>query len=219
MTTLTPRLKLVVDAAGTSPIDTSAANWNRVDQAAGILTTTKGVNLPNSVLYHGCVVAETDTGISWRCLDDGAGGFTKQYINYPFELVAYDNISWNPGTFSIGWSSFSTGDAVNSDASMMYFNGPLVPVRGIYNIFLRVQFATNPSGDRALALKINDVIDNATYVRVIAYSTGAVTTLNSNCTRLLNAGDRINGYVELNGTGTLAGNYTAVFIQLVRPVP
>jgi hypothetical protein len=131
MTTLTPRLKLVVDTDNSSSIDTQASNWNRVDQAAGVMSTVKGTDIPNSQLYNGAIVIETDTGISWRCVDNGAGGYTKQYIVYPFELVAYDTLNWPNGSFQIGWSNFSTAEAVNSDASMMVSNQPHVPVKGI----------------------------------------------------------------------------------------
>jgi hypothetical protein len=218
-TSLTPRLKLLVDTLGETNIDGQSSNWNRVDQAAGILTTTKGVDLPNAQLYDGCIVAESDTGISWRCVDNGAGGFNKQYIKYPFELVAYDTITWSAGTIETGWSSFSTGDAVNSDATMMYFNGPRVPVKGIYNILVRVQFAQNTAGDRAAGIEINSILDNTSLLRTIPYSTGGPTTLNPTLCRVLNANDRITGYVELNGVASLASNYTAVFVQMVRPLP
>ena len=37
---LTPRLKLSVDVNGEGLIDTSIPNWNRVDQASGVIYTT-----------------------------------------------------------------------------------------------------------------------------------------------------------------------------------
>lgn len=216
MTTLTPRLKLVVDTLGESAIDTLSANWNRVDEAAGIMSTIKGVNIPNSKLYDGAVVVETDTGISWRCVSDGLGGYTKQYITYPFQFVAFDTINWPDGNFETGWSQYSN-EGVNANAGMLDFNGPRVPVKGIYNIHLRVNFQSSAAGRRQVTLGVNSVADNSTMIRSVASPAGFGTTINLQAYRMLNANDRITGFIQTNG-GAVNGNYTSIFIQMIKPV-
>jgi hypothetical protein len=217
---LTQRLRLSVDPNGSTGIDTQPANWDRVDYASGTLATVKGVNIPNSQLYDGAIVVETDTGISWRCVSDGSGGFTKKYISYPLFYIASYNAGFNNGGRLWGWDNVYTdpNSSVNSEGMRVPgTNYAKIPVKGLYTGIITARFSDSNFGFRDLVLAINGSNMSGDYWQRLQASPIFTTNLKIRIDRIYNAGDEIGMYVSQNSGGDLTLT-SAIFLQMVRPI-
>lgn len=218
--TNTAKLGLPVDTNGEGPISTQPLVWNRVDTAAGVMTTTKGVNIPNTDLYDGAIVAEKDTGISWRCKSDGSGGFTKTYINYPWWVSKF----WNSGVASnnvnanTGFSTFNAGvNADDSSVTVPTLNGIKVPIKALYSVTLVGKWSANTSGIRRTSIFLNNSSVINTYEQIDLGNNQAVGQV-TRWQGVLNPGDYIMGQYYQNSGGNL-NYYTSCWMTLLRPVP
>jgi hypothetical protein len=222
--TLTPRLKLTVDPDGSSPVGVNLPNWSRVDQATGFMYTVAGVDLPVAQLYDGALVAEKDTGISWICKDNGAGGFNKQYINYPFTFVGTNQGSFGSQGGYWGFSTFYPTYSVNASQAVnlpALGGGMTISVKGLYSIVIHVSWGANGNGMREMLPRVNGVLcydacerAAANPQNVIAAGTQHTVMLN----RVLNVGTLIDVYMGQD-SGVGLSTYMSGYITLVRPLP
>lgn len=219
MSTLTPKASYTLDAAGT--IGVQHENWDRADQIAGLIYTTKAVGPPANA-YNGCVVVEKDTGISYRMFDNGAGGFNKKYINYPFIYYGENSYGLGIGTQGAnGWSQ--VGDQVNYDDTWKEGapgNGIKVQVKGLYMLGLHIYVTPNgvwPAGNVDLGYYINKT-KNAKH-HVFFEESGYPFSLNIHLSvvELLNVGDIINSYVYNNVIPSCTVNQKIRF-SMIKPV-
>jgi len=220
--TNTAKLGLPVDTLGEGLITTQPSSWDRVDQAAGILSTLSGVDIPNNVLYDGAIVAEKDTGISWRCKSDGSGGFTKQYINYPWWVCKYysNGLANNGANANTGFDVFYQGvNATDSSVTVPTLNGIKVPIKALYSVCLYVRWAGAAAGVRLVSPNLSNggVLTDWEQVDQ-GYNTSTPTGQVCKFQRVLNPGDFIMGKYWQNSGGGLS-YYTSCWVTLIRPVP
>jgi hypothetical protein len=217
----TPKLGLPTDTLGEGPISTQPSVWDRVDESAGVLTTTKGVDIPVGDLYDGAIVAEKDTGISWRCKTDGAGGFTKQYINYPWMAIGYHYTAGAGNSVNTLWGWGNDGGHVNTSHAEWAdpaTNFIKVPIKALYSFTTQCRWDVNGVGVRRTTPLWNGA-PLTDYEQVdtsfgLANNVGQVTKW----VGVLNKGDIFGQQVWQNSGGGLYF-YTSVFATLIRPVP
>lgn len=219
MATQTPKAKYTLDAAG--QIGVQHPNWDRADQIAGLIYTTKAVGPPADA-YEGCVCVEKDTGISYRMVSDGAGGLKKQYINYPFLFYGQYVYGLGLGTWNgVGWNQ--VGESINFDSSWQDTSNPkgiVIRVKGIYLLDLHCHASPRTytwNGNIDLGYYINGVLNAKSHVRFpkpgYPYSANAGFAV----TELLNVGDILKGYTYNNGVTVCDMNQT-IRLSLIRPV-
>jgi len=219
--TTTTKLGITIDD-GTGLITTQPPSWDRVDQAAGVLSTVKGVNIPNSVLYDGAIVAEKDTGISWRCKSDGSGGFTKQYINYPWMAIGYtssNGIAATSANTLWGWDG--DGGAVNtSHAEWADFqNFVKVPIKALYSFTTMCRWFPQGVGVRRISPMWNNTV-LTDYEQVdSSFGLGNINVCQvTKWVGVMTPTDVFKQQVWQNSGNSLIF-YSSVFATLIRPVP
>jgi hypothetical protein len=220
-TTTTAKLGLLVDPLGESPISVQKPQWLKVDKSAGVLSTIKGVDIPNADLYPGALVAEKDTGISWRCLSDGSGGYTKKYMNYPYSYCAYHNGNINHNTETAwGWSVIYTPMCVNSgeESRNPVWNSWKAPIKALYSIEMHITWNALPSNCVVRqSWTLNNTLVTNDYNNLSVCKVGNGMGQTTVLQLLLNAGDEIRPDYWHNA-GATVGEYNICYINLVRPV-
>ena len=220
MITETPRLKLKVDASGEGLVDTLSGNWDRVDKAAGIMYTTKGVDIPNVDLYPGAIVAERDTGITWQCTSVGDGTYTKRYISYPFFLRAFHSGGAPAGSIlNHGWTALETDQSVNAGPENLNSGDGtwsfVPPIKGLYVGRIQMRWQAWSLGERASALTINNVVRYDTE-ESLTYHQHTEGTYNIKIRHIFNPTDQIR-CMHWNGSPDHLGFFHSIHIQMLRP--
>lgn len=221
----TPRLKLTYDNAEGQPVGTQGSNWDKVDWASGVITETTAAPVAEADKYDGAIIANSDTGISYLCIPDGAGGWTKKYINYPWLFCATDAAGFinNATTTSWGWATLSVPNCINAGgADLVPTSFELkFPIKALYSVMAHCTWPASPGtgvGIRSLQLAVNDVIDVSTEERLKPNNNSGVPTHNQlRIRRVFNAGDRIGGRYTQN-SGAAIGMTAQIFATLVRPI-
>jgi hypothetical protein len=162
---LTPRIHLIKESDD-EIIDPFAYNWPLVDAAVGAKMVAAGVTPPNSELFDGCIVSEATTGKSWIARADGAGGYTKKWLTYPWQLYGIATAVPIANSFSPSLYAslvYSAGQSINASAADVVSGQLVLPVDGIYELDLSVRWAAASStgSDRSAAISINSDISAA----------------------------------------------------------
>lgn len=220
--TLTPKLKLTTDPDGEGLVDNNYANWDKVDLAAGIQYVNSGQTAP--LPYEGALVAERDTGIAYTLTSDGSGGWTKRYIIYPYQYVAYTPASGLPTTLEYaqwGWNTDTVGPQfyVNSGPQD---RGPAAgwkaPIKGIYQVTVMQRWEGNANNYLlcgSLMLSGNQYY----HMEQRAQSTaGLATCFNIQYERLFNAGDWVVGTYQTHAPSGTLNLYTSIWVTMIKPV-
>ena len=220
----TTKLKLSYYTDEDQNINTQETNWKKVDAYAGILFWGGAGEPPDSMLYDGAVVAKS-TGVSYLCTDNGAGGFNKKVINYPWSYVGYTTVNANTahnGTHTSGWDGFdatqSGGTAVAANDPGSH-NGIRVPVKGIYvgKIQMRYDAIAAGVGIRAGRIQIDVQTPRDDSLTVLPGYAASVTFLDIPFQLLLNANALLR-LVSFQNSGGVLAFWSAIYITLVRPV-
>jgi len=219
--TYTTKLGLPVDSNGEGLISTQPNVWGRVDTTAGVMTTTKGVDIPNTDLFDGAIVAEKDTGISWKCKSDGSGGFIKQYLNYPWWVIKYysNGLANNGQNADTGFDTFYAGvNATNTDVTVPVQNGIKVPIKALYSCTLYGRWNGAVNGVRRTSLVIQPGSAIKTdYEQVDGYNSNMPVGQICKWVGVLNPGDYFMGQYWQN-CGAQLGYSTSCWVTLIRPV-
>jgi hypothetical protein len=217
---VTAKLKLDVDPMGDLPVESPNSNWDKVDKAAGIIYIDNPTD-PHPIEYPGALICVKSTGIAYTLVDNGAGGFNKRYVQYPYIYVAVSQIGVIPpsGDFlAYGWNEFHPDMSVNASAAdMTLYTGWKAPIKAIYEISCMFRYNTSGAGQINAA-----IIDNNDVRLFEADSRNLSSTFNTNTLTVnkiapFNAGDSIIGGVYTVNGGTQV--YTSIFVSCVRPVP
>lgn len=221
MATQTAKAGYTLDATG--QIGVQHANWDRADQIAGLIYTTKAVGPPANA-YAGCVVVEKDTGISYRMVDSGGGVLVKKYINYPFLFYGQNKYDLGSGTQGAnGWNQ--VGDQINYDSSWAEggtAKGLKIQVKGLYALtfhaFLQPKsgpWGSNQNIDCGYYLNKTLNAKHQSYYIWPGYPYSA--NAGFSVVELLNVNDIINAYVY-NNAGLLVSANQTVRASLIKPV-
>jgi hypothetical protein len=227
MATQTPRVKYELDAVG--QIGVQHSNWDRADETAGIIYTTKAAGIPPVVkLYDGCVVSEKDTGISYRLF--ASENFTvKHYVNYPFCIRALGRQDIGVGTAGPGqgWANVDLANCVNYDDTWKDAQSRLVvKVKGIYQIRLHswwnpgVMGHTWGTGSINQGYYRNNVLDNTkeSTINIWPGYPNGVAALDMMFAQSFNANDVISHYTYNNNTTPTVRITLTIECALIRPL-
>jgi hypothetical protein len=218
--TNTAKLGIPVDTLGEGLISTQPNSWKRVDTAAGVMTCTSTAPISNSDLYDGAIVAEKDTGISWKCKSDGSGGFTKLYLNYPWWVIKYfSNGLANTGSNAdTGFDTYYQGvNAPDTDVTVPGLNGIRVPIKALYSFTLYARWNGNGAGVRRVSPRINAAVVLTDWEQVDQGYGSQVIGQICKFQRVMNPGDFIMGQYWQN-CGAQLGYGTSCWVTLIRPV-
>lgn len=226
VSSLTPRAKYTLDAAG--QIGVQHANWDRADEVAGIIYTTKAAGIPPvAKLHDGCVVSEKDTGISYKLL--ASENFAvKHYISYPFAFRARNAFDIGIGNSGYrGFDNVDTANCVNWDttwqeAGTFALN---VKVRGIYIVNLHSwwnRYAAHQwaNGSYAQWVAINnteEAIKENCQLTYVGYPND-VATLSTMFHQIWNVGDKIRSVFYNNSAAGLIAVTHVIEIVLLKPM-
>lgn len=213
--TVTSKLGLLVDPDGESVIDSQGTNWNKVDTASGVQTVDAGGTAP--LPYENAPVAERLKGISYKLTSNGAGGWNKKYVTYPYVYCAFTpnmSVGSSGSTTTWGWNTYDLNNSVNSsDADRTVTNGWKCPRSGIYNVAAASTWQSVAGSFHLATLLVNGGEQYNIEDRRLAVTFGA--TMKVKFTTAFVAGDIVvNGYQS-----TVTANlYTSVWISLVKPL-
>jgi hypothetical protein len=134
-------------------IDQFAYNWPILDTFAGGMIVADGTTPPDSELYHGALVREQTTGISWLAYRDPVSGtFTKKWLTYPWQAFGFTETvigASHPHTFTATPVSHapSYNSSVNSSAADFPGGRIQPPIPGIYKAVLNTRWLDSSSDE------------------------------------------------------------------------
>lgn len=231
MATTTTRLGLTKPSGSASPeepVDIGVINTNMdiLDEFSGCILVNNGVTPSAGDLFDGAIVKERTSGIIWEARENGGGGFDKIYIRYPLHFQGYkaaaQTVATSTSFVTMNIDSVNTSFCKNTSSSEIVSNRFVVPVKGIYTFYLRLGFAANATGERAIGFELNGVTvpgDEYTSTMTGASAGAAVSAkLSIVSTTLCNVGDDIGISGWQNSGGNL--DTTAIFLKaaLIEPI-
>lgn len=221
MATQTSKAGYTLDATG--QIGVQHANWDRADQIAGMIYTTKAVGPPANA-YAGCMVVEKDTGISYRMIDSGGGVLVKKYVSYPFQMYGQNQYDLGSGTQGAnGWNQ--VGDQINYDSSWAEggtAKGVKIQVKALYLITVHAYIQPKPgpwgsNQNMDVGYYINKTLNPKHQSYYIWPGFPWAANLGLSVVELLNVNDILNAYVYNNST-ILGGVNQTLRLTLLKPV-
>lgn len=221
-TTPTNRLGLTLDD-GSEFINPGNNDFQRIDDVMPAIIVNDGVVPADSALYDGALVAEKTSGKVWMAVKNVGGTFDHQWIKYPYTYCAYiTSLPFANGAYTQwGWNTFDAVRSVNASSSQTQAgtNAWVCPVKGVYDVMVHAQFATNGVGSRGVILYINGATDGSSTEMVIPACgiAGFTTNVATSMRRVLAAGDVISAVFYQNSGGVL-NIYTNIAAVMISPV-
>ena len=219
MATYSNRMGLV-KPAGSEPRSNSSivTNADLTDKFMPCILVNDGVTPPTGDLYDGALVKEKTSGIIWEARKNGGGTFDKVYVRYPWSFKGSTAAtSQASGTTYNTWGVTTWNSGKNSSAAAINGSNELViPIKGIYVIHWRYNFAVHPTGDRGGMLTLNGTdLSPDTEICEKSNSTKlhGIELLHE---ILFSAGDRITGKYFQNSGGNLSMS-THVRAVMIEP--
>lgn len=162
MATYTTRMGLTkpagAEARSNIPLNT---NSDLLDKFLPCILVNDGVTPPTGDLYDGALVKEKTSGIIWEARKNGGGTYDKVYVRYPFiydggtyTSQAVANNGW-PNFITVGVATTDTAACKNSSAANISAGKFVVPVKGIYQVSLLIDYVGNATGNRGICLEVN----------------------------------------------------------------
>lgn len=220
MATYTSRMGLI-KPAGSEPrsATTINADMDLLDKFMPCILVNDGVTPPTVDLYDGALVKERTSGIIWEARKNGGGTYDKVYVRYPWSFEgnsAATNTGSGTGYSPYGVTTWTSGKN-SSSANINVSNELVLPVKGIYVIHWRYNFAVNATGSRGGMFTFNGTDYSSETEKVEKSNSDKLHSIELVYEHLMAANDKITAKYFQNSGGNLLMS-VQVRAALIEPV-